>query len=98
MKLEYWKQSPVAGLPFMASKLYPKQLSHLLGYLMETITITFSYFYNVLYIAWGRAIGPKVVSSIPDGVTGIFLWLVPTKFLTEMRTRNNPWTVKEYGA
>ena len=75
-----------------------KQLNHLLGYLIANITITFSYFYTVLYIAWGRATSPKVVISISDGVTGIFLGLVPTKFLKEMSTRSNPWTVKQAGA
>jgi hypothetical protein len=42
----------------------------------------------------------KVAGSIPDGVTGIFLWLNPsgrivalgsTKPLTEMTTKNPSW-------
>jgi hypothetical protein len=54
-----------------------KQLSHLLGYLIATITITFSYFYNVLYIAWGRATSRKVASSFPEVATGIFFLTSP---------------------
>jgi hypothetical protein len=51
-----------------------KQLNHLLGYLIASISITFSYFYKVLYLAWGRATSPKVAISISDGATGIFSW------------------------
>jgi hypothetical protein len=56
---------------------------------------------------WHCAINRKVAGSIPDGVTGIFLWHNPvgrtmglgsTQPLTEMSTRNISWGVKAAGA
>jgi hypothetical protein len=50
---------------------------------------------------------PNIVGSIPDGVTGIFHWHIPsgrtvalgsTQLITEVSSRNISWGVKSVGA
>jgi len=57
--------------------------------------------------SWHCATSRKVTGSIPDGVIGIFFYIIvpaaiwplgSTQLLTEMSTRNLSWEVKAAGA